>query len=350
MSFGMFLQIYTQQFAMSIEKMFQYSITGIIQTLMIAILAIVLLPHYGLPGYLWSIIIADIIAALFCFISTKSYEYLSLSHIDRKYLKDLLGYGIPLIPHSIMWFLVSGLNRPIIEKELGLAAIGIYAVSSKFPTVLTVIFQIIGKAMSISVLDEFGKKDFNAFYNKILRALIVSVVIIGISISILSKMIVYIFAADEYYLAWRYIPILTMAVIFQSMGAFIGNIFMAMKKSKYFLYSSVFGAVISILLTIILVKTMGLMGAGIATACSFFVMLVLRLFYAWNPISLFNKPFYLTLLALYIVVVSIVSCNLNMYCQIPIIILVYVIIYYMNKDIIKQVSNQLIQRFIHKNE
>lgn len=344
MSMGMFLQTYTQQFAMSIEKMLQYSVTGIVQTLMIAILAIILLPKYGLSGYLWSIILADIIAAVFCFISTKSYEYVSVNHIDKQRLMDLLGYGIPLIPHSIMWFLVSGLNRPIIEKELGLAAIGIFAVSSKFPSVLTMIFQIVSRAMSISVMDEFGKKDFNFFYNRILKILIISVVAIGIVISIFSKPIISVFAAKEFYQAWMYIPILTMAVIFQSMGGFVGNIFMAMKKSKYFLYSSMVGAVVSVILTVLLVKTMGLFGAGIATASSFYVLLLLRIYYAWDSINLFDKSYYSITLFTYITIVVIVSLDFSLFIQIPIIILAFFILYILNRGDIKQLSVLLINR------
>lgn len=45
---------------------------------------------------------------------------------------------MPLVPNNIMWWLVSALNRPVMEIYLGMEAIGLFAVANKFPSVFPV--------------------------------------------------------------------------------------------------------------------------------------------------------------------------------------------------------------------
>lgn len=331
LSFSMFTQQYCQQFTLSLEKTVCYSLTGVVMTILLAVLAIILLPIYGLPGYLWSLIIANFGAALFSFITSKSYLFFSFKSLDYQYIKNLLGYGVPLIPNSIMWWLVNGLNRPLMEHYLGLSAIGIFAVASRFPSVLTVIFQVIGQGMSISVIDEFNKKDFNEFYNRILKILTVSVLFVGVVLSLGSKIIIRVFAAAEYFEAWKYMPMLTLAVIFQCMGGFVGNVFMAEKKSKFFFYSSFWASLASILLTILLINVWGITGVCIAVIGSFLTLFVMRVYYAWKHINLFSIKYYTLSFILYLSVVVLITLECNIFIIIAAVSIFLMAMFLMNK-------------------
>ena len=46
-------------------------------------------------------------------------------------------YSIPLVPNGISWWIVNVSDRTIITAIIGTAANGIYAVSNKFPTILS---------------------------------------------------------------------------------------------------------------------------------------------------------------------------------------------------------------------
>lgn len=331
MSFSMFIQLYFQQFALSLEKTTLYSISGVVLTVLMAVLAIILLPIYGLPGYLLSIVLANIGSALFLLVSCRLYNYISFLQIDRDYLKRLLNYGIPLIPNSVMWWLMNGLNRPLMEVQLGLSAIGIYSVAYKFPTVLSMVFQVISHSMSITVVDEFGKPDFNTFYNRILRILTMSVLTVGAILCVGSKWLIDVFADTEFFPAWQYMPLLTLAVIFQCMGSFIGNIFMAEKKSKYFLYSSLWGAGASILFTLLFIRFWGLLGVCIAIGSSFLVMFAIRVYYAWEHINLFSIRYYILSFLLYILLVILSTFDVAFYWLIFAVVLYFVFAYLLNR-------------------
>lgn len=342
LSFSMFVQLYSQQFVLSLEKTTIYSLSGVVLTVLTAVLAFILLPLYGLSGYLLSLILANIGSALFSFILSKQYRYVSINNIDKDYLKKLLSYGIPLIPNSVMWWLMNGLNRPLMEVNLGLSAIGIYSVAYKFPSVLSMVFQVISNGMSISVVEEFDKPDFNYFYNRILRVLTTSVLLIGVMLCIFSKLIVGIFADAEFFPAWQYMPLLTLAVIFQCMGSFIGSIFMAEKKSKYFFYSSLWGAVASIVLTLLLIKIWGLMGVCFAITGSFFVMFVFRVFYAWNHINEFSIKYYLSSFLFYSSIVVLVTLDVPLVLQLIGLLIYLVITYVINRRDIRHVTNSVL--------
>lgn len=292
MTYSLILSNYIQQFTRSIDKMIIYSLTGLTYVISVAVLSFVLLPYYKLDGYLFALVLASVISSIFAFICSKSYKYLGFKGFNYGSLKELLKYGIPLIPNSIMWWLVDGLNRPVMVSELGADAIGIYAVANKIPGILTILFTIFSNAWGISMLEEFGKPDFNMFFNKTMRFLFFVVSLGTMFLIACSKLIVGVFAAADFYEAWMYVPVLTIGVVLQNLSSMIGGVFAAEKKSKYFFYSSFWGALCSVVLTLFLVKAFGLMGACAAIACSFLIMALARLKYAWKHINLFSIKFY----------------------------------------------------------
>lgn len=292
MTLGHFLTNYTQQFTRSIDKMIVYSVTGVVNVLFIAFFSLILLPSYKLNGYLMALFLANILSSSFAIITSKSYKYIRFRDFNGKSLKKLLKYGVPLIPNSLMWWLVDGLNRPVMVANLGMESIGIYAVANKIPGILTMLFVIFSNAWTISMLEEFKKPDFNVFFNKTMRFLFLVIALGTIILIMSSKLLVGIFASQNFYEAWRYVPVLTLGVIFQNLSSLIGGVFAAEKKSKYFFYSSLWGAVSSIFFTIIFVRLWGLMGACIAITCSFLCMALARLKYAWVHINMFDIKYY----------------------------------------------------------
>ena len=292
LTYGHFLLSYCQQFTRSIDKMIVYSLTGIVYVASIAVFSFIFIPLFQLKGYLLALLSACLISSIFTCVFAKSYRYFKLSHFDKKSLTVLLKYGIPLIPNSVMWWIVEGLNRPIMMSELGAGAIGLYAVANKIPSVLAALIGIFSNAWSISLLEEFDKSDFNLFFNNTMRFLFFIVAIGALCLILGCKWIISILASPEFYEAWRYVPFLILAIIFQNLSSLIGGVFSAEKKSKYFFYSSLWGAICSLSLTFLFVRWFGLMGVCISLSCSFLCMALVRLKYAWRYINKFNFSYY----------------------------------------------------------
>ena len=340
MTISNFLQGYVQQFCRSIDKMVVYSTTGVVQTILLAGLAFVLVPHYGVVGYFWSLIIASILSTIYSFIFSYAYKYINMHSFDKKTLMVLLSYGLPLIPNSLMWWLVNGINRPLMESRLGLYAIGLYSVAQRFPSMINLLYAIWGTAWGISVIEEYRKPDFSIFYDKMIRLMTVVIVLGGIALTSMSKVLVYIFAATNYYDAWRYIPILTLAVIFQCVSSSVGGVFQAVKASKYFFYSSIWGALASLIFTYLFIVFWGLMGASIALCASFFCMLASRLIYSRQYVVVQAKPL-LFIFTIFIIQIIIVVLDYSIVVTIISTIIALVLVVWQNLDLFKSIKNQI---------
>lgn len=296
-----YIQVFVQSFTRSLNKMIIYSTTGIILTFLIAILSIILVPKYGVYGYLISIAFAHLLTAVYTSLAAKLYLYFELSKYDSQSLKEMLRYSIPLAPNSIMWWLINGINRPIMSSILGYGAIGVYAVSSRISGVINSLSEVLGTAWGNSVLDEYNKNGFEEFYNNYMRFLITVYFLGGLFMILISEPLVHIFSTQEYYAAYKYIPLLVLGLIFSGISSCVGQIFAAIKKSKYFLYSSIFGGIVSIVFLLLLIKPFGLFGVAISLCISFCAIFIARWYYASKYIHLDNIKYVIELVALYII-------------------------------------------------
>lgn len=296
MLFSTFLQQYIQQFVRSIDRMRIYSTTGIILTFSTALFSFFLIPKWGVLGYILSLVVANIVAMLYSAIFSKVYRYIALNSIKILHCKNMLKYSIPLVPNSIMWWFVSSFNRPLMEQYWGMHAIGIFAVAGKFPGILSMLFNLFSTSWQISVIEEYGKNGYDSFFNKIFKIVVTGLFICFLIITICSKFIISIFTTSEFYDAWRYIPILTLASVFSAVAALAGSTFSATRESKYFFYSSLWGAIVSIIANLILIPRYGIMGTSISVLLSFIIMAFVRILYSWKYVRIVNGFYYSTLI------------------------------------------------------
>lgn len=92
--------------------------------------------------------------------------------------------------------------------------------------------------------------------------------------------------AKDFFVAWKYVPWLTIAIVFGSLSGYIGGFFSAVKNSKIFAQSTVVGAVSNIVLNLVMTPFMGALGAAIATAVCYFVVWVIRYWHSKKIIKL----------------------------------------------------------------
>ena len=290
------LQTLTQQFVRSIDKIKVYSITGFVTTLFTALFGFAFIPSYGLNGYIWSLSCANIVGSLYSFILSKSFRYIRLSEISIDRLREMLSYSLPLVPSAVTWWVISALNRPIMESYVSLHDIGVYAVACKFPNLLNSMFVIFGLSWQISVLEEYGKQDYPIFFNKAVRGVFSMVAIGVVLLSAFSKEIITIFASNDFFEAWVFVPFLTLGTLLGNLGSMFGTNFLATKESKYMLYSSLWGSGVALILNFVLIPKLGIWGAIISTVFSMLVIAITRICYSWQFVKMTHILNYIVIL------------------------------------------------------
>ncbi|MDK8210357.1 oligosaccharide flippase family protein, partial [Bacillus subtilis] len=157
------------QFVRALGKIKFFSTIGIIGALTVLVGNIVFLVmlHWGIEGYLISLIFSNIVCFMFTFFFGDIRKYISISKANLNVVKKMLIYSIPLIPNALMWWIMSLSDRYIISFFLGLGANGLYAVASKIPSLLNIINSIFFQAWQMSAIEESESKNKSEFYTKI---------------------------------------------------------------------------------------------------------------------------------------------------------------------------------------
>ena len=166
--------------------------------------------------------------------------------------------------------------------------------------------------------------------------------VLFIGITLCSKLLVSIFAAEEFFDAWRYIPILTLGAMFSCISGFAGSNFSATRESKYFFYSSVWGAVSAIVLNFVLIPPLGIWGVALSIVISFVIMSYARVAYGWKYVRITSLWTYIVLLGFCVLLIITMNSIESLYINIGIAIVMLLVAWFMNRDLLGMIKNKLI--------
>ena len=113
---------------------------------MLLSITFVVILNYGSQGRVYAYVIAIIIAALFAIGFLLKDKILKIFVWRLDYIKQILLFGVPLIPHVLGGFLLSSIDRFVINEKLGLSEAGFYMVAVQISMAFTIIFDAINKA------------------------------------------------------------------------------------------------------------------------------------------------------------------------------------------------------------
>lgn len=262
------------------EKLKLFTIGNIINTVLIAIFSIIFLLVFdlGIPGYFLAYIVSNLVVSTYVLFYGNIFDDLKKFTYDRELFKAMTKYSVVLIPTSFMWWIINSSDRIMITKFISDSANGIYAISYKLPSLLTVIASIFNQAWTFSAVNEKDSKDSEQYTNAVFNRLFNSICIIAIILLAFIKPILSIFVESNYYVAWKYIPFLMFGFVFMTMSTFVSTSYNVYKDSKGFLFSGLFGAVINIILNFVFIPALGISGAALATAISYISVFIYRIF------------------------------------------------------------------------
>lgn len=268
------------QFIRAEGKTALFAVQGMINTLLVIVLNIIFLAvlHMGILGYVLSIVLADVFCALLLFIKEKLWRYVILNP-GWEYWKEMLLYSIPMIPATVFWWITSVSDRYMVAGFISDSANGIYAVSYKLPTILTLVSGIFMEAWQFSAVAESvgDKREHTRFFSRVWCAFQSVMFLAAAAITALAKPAVRVLAAPSYFEAWKYVPVLSAAMVFSSLVSFLGSVYMVEKNSMRTFLTAMVGAVLNIILNLILIPgPLGIQGAAIATCVSYLVVFGIR--------------------------------------------------------------------------
>ena len=338
---NMFLQI-----ARGLGDNVKYAIGGVIAGATTITSNIVLIAGvgWGVEGLLTSIILANVACAIYLFFALKLHTHITLKAGSTKLKKQLLGYSGPLVPNGVAWWLINAADRTIITIILGAASNGIYAVAYKFPLIFSSLFGFFGLSWTEAASVHINSPDRDKFFSETINNSLRFFGALGACIIAAIPFVFGFLVNSRFHEAYLYIPILIVGAFFNAVVGLYSAIYIAKKMTKQVASTSIFAAVISILITLVFTSSLGIYAAAYAMAISYGIMALYRAVDLRKHVSLsYSKTTLLGVGALYIV------SNILYYQQRPILniinaILVGCFALYLNKHMAKFLKQTVLNR------
>lgn len=304
----------TQKILRGLKNQKLFAASGIIYTGILVSLNFitVCVLKLGVSSLLVNTVISHIISIAFIFCLEKRMRCLTVT-VDKSELlitqKEMLKYSMPLVPSTLSWWVMSVSDRYVVRFFLGNSFNGIYAIATKFPSVLQTFFVLFNNAWTDMALANLQSKEEN---NKYVSNLFEKMYVFSFSAIFclipITKVVTQVILSSDYKIGSIYIGFLYLGAIFQGFSTFASVGYLQNKKTARAATSSVAGAIVNLLVDLILVKSVGLFAAALSTYAGFLVMWLVRMYDIRNdwPIAV-NIPKFtiMTLIATAIATVTI---------------------------------------------
>ena len=286
------------------ERLIQFSIGNIIQTLSIAGFNILFLCVLKLQvkGYFSAYILSNFITCGYVFWVGDIKQVIQNFKIDKTLAIEMIKYSVVLIPNTFMWWIINSSDRIMVAAMIGTAANGIYAISYKIPSMIQIFSNIVNQAWTYSAIRENESEDRDEYSNKIFHGIIAMALMSGVGILTVIKPFLRYYVSAEYYTAWMYTPFLIIGYVFITMGAFLATAYTVNKDSKGFLFSGCCGDIVNVILNFLLIPVFGINGAAISTGISYIAVFIYRAIDTrkYLKIKFFNKRYLMAIGVLFL--------------------------------------------------
>ena len=195
------------------------------------------------------------------------------------YIREALSFGVPLIPHVGGIFLLSSVDRFVVNSHLGLSQTGIYMVAVQFAAALALVFDAINKAY-VPWLFERLKRNRADELRQIVRLTYAwyGVILCGGGLAfVVGPWLVIFVAGEQYAKAGDVIGWLALGQVFGGMYLMVTNYIFYSKRTGLLSVVTIMAGLLNVALLYALIGHFGLEGAAYA----FCIAMAVRFFLSW---------------------------------------------------------------------
>lgn len=198
---------------------------------------------------------------------------------NKRYWKFCMSLCLPLIFHGISGIICASSDRIMIQKMIGLTAVGIYALAYNFANIMDSIWGALHNSWDPFFFEYVKNKQFEELQIRSVKYIrLFSCLSIGFIL--LTPEVFKIFASSEYWEGAIIIPVVVLSCYAIFVYAFAANYEFCFKRTDMVAIGSVIAGVANIILNFIFIKWLGYLGAAIATVLSNILLALVHILFA----------------------------------------------------------------------
>lgn len=247
-------------------KHFAYlQIIQILLHTLIVVLFVIVLELGGIGKIYAEVIVLSLIGILHLFILIKK-GYIKC-HYEWKWIKALLKFGVPLLPHSVSFWFKGGMDKVLITSYCGLQFNGLYSMAISISSIFTLLVNSFFSAYTPYLQKRLSQTNIEELWDlkcKIVKQtyLLCFLFIVVALFSLGASWIIFVYMIDKKYLpAFDYMPLIIFANYIYLVYSFTIQYIYKMKKTLIMGIITFTGSIIQVLLSYILIRQHGVMGA-----------------------------------------------------------------------------------------
>ena len=229
----------------------------------------------------------------------KFFKSLSIKHIKRIHIKEILSYSLPMLIAALVYGTMSSCGKYIVSYYFEFADNGDLAISEKYTTIILVLGLTFYQAWQVTAVKNFRGEGSSAFFSEVFNkyAILLSLIVICISFGIRS--FDFILIDEKYHQSLDLIFLYGTAIMFYCFAIFYEIVFQCTKQMSKILLPLLTCAVITPAISVILIKEFGIMGNVSAICISYAYLFIFRYFQTRKVLHIkLGKGLYFSILLL----------------------------------------------------
>ncbi len=267
------------------QKAYNYMpvvIVTIVHSIVVTVIPMLVITIFGRTGetkYIWQTLVTVIFCTPFFVKNLCNMCAFKDRVLVKEQCKYALKFQMPLILHSLSFYVLSQADRVMIGVMVSKAATGYYSVAYSLASVVSLIQTSLNQVLTpwrYSKLEEKKYDDIKKNTNYVL---------IGISLIVLLFIVVapeimrILFSTDYYEAVWS-IPPISVSMFFIFLYSIFVNMETFFEKTKYITYVSIVCGVLNILLNYYCIDVFGYIACGYTTLFSYVIFSIGHYFFA----------------------------------------------------------------------
>lgn len=187
-------------------------------------------------------------------------------HFSMPKFKEMLRFGLPLIPSDMGSFIVNLSDRFFIKSYCSIADTGLYALGYRFgiiPSIfVTVPFNQIWLPRRLEIYNQPGSRKL---FGRVLTYYLIVITFVGLGVAILTKDVLKVIANPKFWPAYRIIPIIVLSNVFFAMQSHFNVGIEIAKKTEYMGFINFTSGLFALLLYYLMIPPYGIYGGAYAT-------------------------------------------------------------------------------------